>query len=95
MSHKIQLDLFEDENEVSVIRKELKELSQQQEKWKQSLLKRYQDLSKFCLKLQQENEQLKNRLGYLENQLPKDKDSANDDLLERLFKDAYTNSSLQ
>lgn len=95
MSHKIQLDLFEDENEVSVIRKELKELSQQQDKWKQSLLKRYQDLSKFCLNLQQENEQLKNRLDYLENKLPKDTYSTNDDLLERLFKEAYTHSSLQ
>ncbi len=93
MSHKIQLDLFIEEDELSLLRKELKELSLQQERLKQTLLKRHQDLSRLCLQLKEENEQLKHRLDRLESALQQHTKSSNDDLLERLFKEAYFLSS--
>lgn len=93
MSHKIQLDLFIEEDEVSLLRKELKELSLQQERLKRTLYSRHQDLSRLCLQLKEENEQLKIRLDRLENALYQQGKSPNDDLLEKLFKEAYLFSS--
>jgi hypothetical protein len=89
MSHKIQLDLFTEEDEMSLLRKELKALSVQQERLKRSLYARHQDLSRLCLLLKEENEQLKTRLNRLENLSTSPSQSANDDLLEKLFKEAY------
>jgi uncharacterized protein YlxW (UPF0749 family) len=94
MSHKIQLDLFIEESEISLLRKELKELSLQQERFKRALYARHNDLSRLCLQLKEENEQLKNRLGRLENLLSQQTTrSPNDDLLEKLFREAYLLSS--
>ena len=93
MSHKIQLDLFIEEDEISLLRKELKQLSLEQERVKKALSKRHQDLSRLCLQLKEENEQLKLRLDRLESALSQQNKSANDDLLERLFKEAYLLSS--
>lgn len=93
MSHKIQLDLFTEEDELSLLRKELKELSLEQERLKRALYKRHQDLSRLCLHLKEENEQLRNRLDRLESLIHQNHKSNNDDLLERLFKEAYLLSS--
>ncbi len=92
MSHKIQLDLFMEEDEISLLRKEMKDLLLQQEKLKRALYTRHNDLSRFCLQLKEENEQLKNRLDHLESHLQQSK-SPNDDLLEKLFREAYLFSS--
>ena len=89
MPHKIQLDLFIEEDDVSLIRKELKEMFLQQEHIKKALYKRHQDLSRLCLQLKEENEQLKSRLDRLEAKLQQNQKSENDDLLEKLFKEAY------
>lgn len=93
MSHKIQLDLFTQEDEMSLLRKELKELSLQQDRLKRALYVRHKDLSLLCLQLKEENEQLKNRLDRLESALQHQSHSSNDDLLEKLFKEAYLLSS--
>lgn len=93
MSYKIQLDLFTEEDELSLLRKELKALSLQQERLKRALSSRHQDLSRLCLQLKEENEQLKSRLDRLENDLNRQTKSSNDDLLEKLFKEAYLLSS--
>ncbi len=93
MSHKIQLDLFTEEDEMSLLRKELKELSLQQERLKRALYARHHDLSRLCLQLKEENEQLKSRLDRLESALQQQGHSSNDDLLEKLFKEAYLLSS--
>ncbi len=94
MSSKIQLDLFIEENEISLLRKELKELCLQQDKLKRALYARHQDLSRLCLQLKEENEQLKCRLNHLESILRKQTaSSTNDDLLEKLFREAYLLSS--
>lgn len=93
MSHKIQLDLFMEENEISLLRKELKELSLYQERFKRAIYARHNDLSRLCLQLKEENEQLKNRLDRLESALHQHAKSPNDDLLEKLFREAYLLSS--
>lgn len=93
MTHKIQLDLFIEENELSLLRKELKELSLEQERFKRALFKRHQDLSRLCLQLKEENDQLKNRLDRIENGVLQHPKSSNDDLLEKLFREAYLLSS--
>jgi hypothetical protein len=93
MSHKIQLDLFTEEDELSLLRKELKELSLQQGRLKRALDKRHQDLSRLCLQLKEENEQLKGRLDRIESAMLQHSKSPNDDLLEKLFREAYLLSS--
>jgi len=93
MSHKVQLDLFIEENEVSLLRKELKALTQQHERLKRSMYARHNDLSRFYLKLEEENEELKRRLDALERSQRLPEDASNDDLLEKLFKEAYFASS--
>lgn len=93
MSHKIQLDLFTEEDEISLLRKEIKELSLQQERLKRALYSRHNDLSRLCLELKEENEQLKRRLDRLESVLHQQSKSSNDDLLEKLFREAYLLSS--
>lgn len=93
MSHKIQLDLFTEEDEISLLRKEMRELSLQQERLKKALYARHNDLSRLCLELKEENEQLKRRVERLENSLQQQSKSPNDDLLEKLFREAYFLSS--
>ena len=93
MSHKIQLDLFTEEDEISLLRKEIKELSLQQERLKRALYTRHNDLSRLCLQLKEENEQLKIRLDRMESALYQQTKSSNDDLLEKLFREAYLLSS--
>jgi hypothetical protein len=93
MSHKIQLDLFTEEDEISLLRKEIKELSLQQERLKRALYTRHNDLSRLCLQLKEENEQLKIRLDRMESALCQQTKSSNDDLLEKLFREAYLLSS--
>lgn len=93
MATKVQLDLFVEENEVSLLRKEMKDLILQQEKMKRALYARHQDLSRLCLQLKEENEHLKLRLDQLESQAKKQSNTANDNLLEKLFQEAYLLSS--
>lgn len=93
MATKIQLDLFVEESEISLLRKEIKDLSVQQEKFKRLLYRRHQDLSRLCLHLKEENDQLKHRLDRLESTLNKQANTTNDDLLEKLFQEAYLYSS--
>jgi hypothetical protein len=93
MTHKIQLDLFIEEDEISLLRKEMKELSLQQERFKRALYARHNDLSRLCLELKEENDALKMRLNRVESTLQNQSaSSANDDLLEKLFKEAYSYS---
>ena len=93
MATKVQLDLFIEESEVSLLRKEMKDLLIQQEKMKRMLYARHQDLSRLCLQLKEENEQLKHRLERLESFMNKQTNTTNDDLLEKLFQEAYLLSS--
>ena len=51
MATKVQLDLFVEENEISILRKEMRDLGVQQEKMKRNLNTRHQDLSRLCLQL--------------------------------------------
>jgi hypothetical protein len=93
MATKVQLDLFVEENEISILRKEMRDLVVQQEKMKRNLHTRHQDLSRLCLQLKEENEQLKHRLDRLESLINKQTNTSNDDLLEKLFQEAYLFSS--
>lgn len=93
MTHKIQLDLFIEENEISLLRKELKELSLQQERLKRALYSRHNDLACLYLQLKEENDQLKARLDKAESHLHQETKPPNDDLLEKLFQEAYHLSS--
>lgn len=93
MSHKIQLDLFTEEDTVSLLRKELKEVSLQQERFRRAIYKRHQELARLCLQLKEENEQLKSRLDRLESLMHQQSKSPNEDLLEKLFQEAYLFSS--
>ena len=90
---KIQLDLFTEEDELSLLRKELKEVAIQQDRLKRALYTRHQELSCLYLQLKEENEQLKSRLDRLERTMKPQSSSTNDDLLEKLFKEAYLLSS--
>lgn len=93
MSTKVQLDLFIEEDEVSLLRKEFKDLSIQQERLKRTLHSRHRDLASLCLQLKEENDLLKSRLERLESVLNTQSHVSNDDLLEKLFKEAYLLSS--
>lgn len=89
MAHKIQLDLFIEEDEQSLLRKEMKELSLQQERLKRTIYSRHNALSRLCLELKEENDELKRRLAHLENVLNQENQRGNQDLLEKLFKESY------
>lgn len=89
MAHKIQLDLFIEEDEQSLLRKEMREISLQQERLKRTLYSRHNALSRLCLELKEENEELKRRLTHLETLLNQESKSCNQDLLEKLFKESY------
>lgn len=80
MATQIQLDLFVEENEFSLLHKEIKDLIVQQEKMKYSLYMRHQDLSRLCLELKGENEQLKHRLDCLSSLMSKQKTPLKKDL---------------
>jgi len=93
MVTKVQLDLFIEENEISLLRKEIKDMLMQQEKMKRSMYSRHQDLSRLCLQLKEENEYLRHRLDRLESVQNKQNATSNEDLLEKLFQEAYLLSS--
>ncbi|CUI16255.1 hypothetical protein PNK_0628 [Candidatus Protochlamydia naegleriophila] len=94
MPTKIQLDLFTEESELSLLRKELQDVCLQLDKQKRSLNARHQQLSHLCLTLKEENDLLKSRIDKLERDLQKQAaQPSNDDLLEKLFKEAYLTSS--
>ncbi len=94
MTTKIQLDLFTEESELSLLRKELQDVCVQLDKQKRSLNSRHQQLSRLCLTLKEENDLLKSRIDKLERDLQKQvAQPSNDDLLEKLFKEAYLTSN--
>lgn len=87
MKAKIQLELFADNDELTILRKELNELYRQQSKLEKALRSKHHLLAKLCLELKEENDVLRRRLDRLEKQsCPQTQDQ---DLLERLFKEAY------
>jgi regulator of replication initiation timing len=89
MKAKIQLELFAENDELTLMRKELNELYHQYEKLKRTLYSRHNELAKWCLKLEKENEDLKRRLDKMEKASQKEGKELGDDLLEKLFREAY------
>lgn len=86
-----QLDLFEEKDELALIRKELAVLRREQAQWRRTMTAKYHQLSKLCLHLQEENEQLSLRLKTLEkaSQQQESRSGDNEDYLAKLFAAAY------
>lgn len=90
MTADFQLDFFEEDNEISSLKKELKENRLHFEKLKKNLTQRHRELSLVCLRLQEENEKLHSRLDQIELLLHGNKQSTESEiLLEKLFQEAY------
>lgn len=94
-SHPHQLELFEQPEELELLRQEIALLRQQMAKWQREQLSRHNDLCKEYLLLQEENELVKERLAKVERQLTQDKpakEGSGGNYLERLFAEAYLSS---
>lgn len=95
MTNDFQLDFFEEENELSLLRKEIKENRHYFEKFKKNLYARHRELSLLCLQLKEENEILHARLEQIELLIHGHKQgSENEALLEQLFQEAYLSQTL-
>jgi hypothetical protein len=88
MTIKIQLDLFKEENELSILRKQLQEVASLQDKLKKTLYARHQDLARLCLTLKEENDLLRSRLERIEKAISLPKETTSEDL-KALFQEAY------
>jgi hypothetical protein len=84
-----QLDLFEENDEATLLRAEMEALKKQMEKMRSLILKRHNQLAKLCVQLEEENQLLKRRLDALERASRKGEGSSDSDLIERLFSEAY------
>jgi hypothetical protein len=84
-----QLELFDENDEVTFLRKEVKRLRYQIEKSRRALCSHHNHLAKLCMTLQEENEELKRRLDKLEKMAQLNGEKTSDDLLEKLFREAY------
>lgn len=87
-----QLDLFDEENECTLLRRELAALRQQCAKWQKNILSKHHQLAKLCLHVQEENCQLQRRLQALEKALQQSstpESQHEDDYMVRLFAAAY------
>lgn len=87
-----QLELFESNDEVTILSKELEAVKKQNEKLKKSLFSRHNDLAKLLFSLKEELDAVKARLNTVENHALRNGEQANSDLLETLFKEAYLGS---
>ncbi len=88
-----QLELFESNDELTILSKELEAVKKQNEKLKKTLFSKHNDLGKLCLSLKEELEEIKKRVGLVENQVLRNGQTENSDMLETLFKEAYLGSS--
>lgn len=84
-----QLELFEPNDEMSILNKELNLIKKQNEKLKKALSLKHNDLANMCLMLKEELDEVKKRLGAVENQPQKNENSHSCDMLETLFQEAY------
>ncbi len=92
-SSTIQLELFEENDELTILGKELDSLKKQNDKLKKSLFSKHNDLSKLCLMLKEELDDVKKRLVTVENKQVNNGQPVNSDMLETLFKEAYLGSN--
>lgn len=92
--HDSQLELFEDNDKISFLKKELSALHQRCEHLKRGMASKYNHLAKLCISLQEENSQLKRRIEELEKTLSDPyANPEEDDYLSKLFQEAYLYTS--
>lgn len=84
-----QLELFESNDELTILNKELQFVKKQNEKLKKTLTAKHNDLANLCLLLKEELDEMKKRLNVVENHALQNNKNQNCDMLETLFKEAY------
>jgi Tfp pilus assembly protein PilO len=90
----MQLDMFDANDPYKAIEKEITDLKNKTEKTKKTHAKQYNELAAMYVALKQDHDELKLRVELLEKQLlthPKHKE--NEDLVEKLFAEAYLQST--
>jgi len=87
-----QLELFESNDELTILNKELEAVKKQNEKLKKTLFSKHNDLAKLCLSLKEELDEMKRRIVIVENDVHRNGKSENNDMLKTLFKEAYMGS---
>ena len=93
MTSKAQLQLFEENDEASLIRQEVAAMRKHYEKNWKTLQTRHNELVKLFLQLKEENDSLKLRLQELEKNHKNTHQNHDEDLIERLFKEVYQSPS--
>lgn len=89
MTTEAQLELFQENDEISLFRQEIEAMQKRYEKNGRTMLKRHNELAKLCLLLKEENDVLNQRLHELEKKQDIQKQPKNKDLIEKLFKEFY------
>lgn len=84
-----QLELFESNDELTILNKELQLVKKQNEKLRKTLSSKHNDLANLCLLLKEELEEVKKRMNLIENRAEIGNSNQNSDMLETLFKEAY------
>ena len=84
-----QLELFESNDELTILNKELQFVKKQNEKLKKTLNSKHNDLANLCLLLKEELDEVKKRLSTIENHALQNNKNQNCDMLETLFQEAY------
>lgn len=87
-----QLELFEENDQISLLKREVLKLRQRCELLRRGMSKKYNQLAKLCMILQEENSLLKRRLDAIEktdSAADGLEDIEGDDYLLKLFEEAY------
>jgi Tfp pilus assembly protein PilO len=84
-----QLELFESNDDIVILSKELEAVRRQNEKLKKNLFSKHNDLAKLCIALKEELDEMRRRINTLETSVLRNGNSENKDMLETLFQEAY------
>jgi predicted nucleic acid-binding Zn-ribbon protein len=88
-----QLELFESNDEITILSKELEAVKKQNEKLKKNLFSKHNDLARLCIALKEELDEMRKRMNAVETKVLRNGKSENIDMLETLFQEAYLGSS--
>lgn len=85
----MQLDLFEEESESTILKKEIQSLQKKMHKMNSNYKLQFQQVMKMCIQLKDDVDRMNMQLSSFRREMPSHKENPNSDLLEKLFAEAY------
>lgn len=87
----MQLDLFEEENESTILKNEIQSLQKKMQKMNSNYKLQFQQVMKMCIQLKDDVDRMNIQLSTVRREMPSHKENPNpnSDLLEKLFAEAY------